>query len=74
MACNCNTPTFVVQTGQSISPSLESGSVVSIVEEQAQYAIEIDIGCCCGEDTGIIVSTGFIHDGTYYHDGTKFYA
>lgn len=73
MACNCNTPTFVVQTGQSISPSLQSGNALSFAEEQAQYAIQISGGCCCGEDDAVVVSTDFIYDGTYFHDGVKLY-
>jgi len=71
MACNCNTPTFVVQTGLSISPSLQSGNALSFAEEQAEYRIAISGGCCCGEDDATVITTGFIYDGTYFYDGAK---
>lgn len=73
MACKCNTPTFNIQTGVSISLTSQTGSGEVLTPENPQYQIQLSGGCCCGGDEATLVSADFIYDGTYFFDGTKTY-
>lgn len=73
MAYNCNTPTFVQQTGLSRTLVPESGELASFAQDSPQYQIMLDSSGCCGQEDGTVVSTGFIYDGTFFHDGIKVY-